>query len=523
MERLHVNDIREIIYRLKKGQGPRRIERETDQARNTIRKYRDLARDNGLLDPDVDLPDIDTLGRLLEAPGRPSHMTSSVEPHREVVENLLEANVEMTAIWQRLREDHGYRGSYSSVRRFVARIRPSQPDAVCRIETEPGQEAQVDFGSAGLQWDGANGRQRRAWVFVMTLSWSRHQYVEFVFDQKIETFLACHERAFAWFGGVVERVVIDNLKAGVIKPDLHDVVLGEPYRRLAQHYGFVISPNRPATPRHKGKVESGVHYVKRNFLAGQTFADLESMNERVRRWVLETAGLRRHGTTQQAPLGRFEKTERAALAPLPDEAFDLVATYSAKVHRDCHVVVDRRYYSVPARLVGRKVDVYVGRRLVEIYDGDQLVTTHERADEPGQRHTRPEHYPEGKRQYLDNPPERCQERAGDVGPACSQVVKDLLEERPHDRLRSVQSLLRLTETVGAERLEAACRRALDFGDPRYRRVKQILEAGLEHVDDEQRATAIETNADCRYARSPDEFFPIQPQASEPRAQEAVPC
>lgn len=511
MEQLHMNEVREIIYRLRKGQGARAIARELGFARNTVKKYRELAGEAGLLDEKKALPDAAMIGQLLESPGRPRHMHSTVEPFAEVVEELVDANVEMAAIWQRLRDEHGYRGSYSSVRRFVTGLRPKTAEPMCRIETEPGQEAQVDFGSAGWQWDGKEGRRRRAWIFVMTLSWSRHQYVECVFDQKVETFLACHERAFAWFGGVPERVVIDNLKAGVTTHDLHDPVLGEPYRRLAQHYDFIISPNRPHTPRHKGKVESGVHYVKRNFLAGREFADLEALNARARRWVLEVAGLRRHGTTREAPLGRFEQTERATLKALPQERFDLIATYRAKVHRDCHVVVNGRYYSVPSSLIGKQVEVYVGRRVVEIYDGTKLVTTHLRAREPGERQTRMDHYPAEKRAYLENPPERCRERSRDVGEACAKVVDTLLNDRPYDRLRSVQALLRLVERVGKERLEAACARALAYGDGRYRRIKAILEAGLDRLPLENDVLECEERqapkaGDYRYARKADSFF-----------------
>lgn len=507
MKGLHMNDIREIIYRLRKGHSQRSIGREMGLARNTIRKYRRIAHGHGWLDMSVPLPDNATLAGAIEPPSPRAPTASSVEPYRQAVEALRQAGVEMVAIHQRLRDDHGYTGSYSSVRRFVARLEPTAPEVFCRIETEPGHEAQVDFGSAGLRFEDAQGRKRRVWVFVMTLSYSRHQYIEFVFDQRIETFLGCHERAFQWFGGVPERIVIDNLKAGVITADLHDPVLCEPYRRLAQHYGFVISPNRPATPRHKGKVESGVRYVKRNFLAGQRFADLQAMNQRGREWVMATAGQRRHGTTGQAPLDRFEATERPALAALPDEPFEWLAAYRAKVHRDCHVVADRRYYSVPARLVGQSVDVYVGRRVVEIYHDNLLVTTHPRAGEPGERRTRTEHYPAGKRAYLEHPPERCQEDAQRVGPACAQLVAALLEQRPTDRLRSVQSLLRLVQSVGAKRLEAACRRALEYGDGRYRRVKNILDAGLEGADEQApREPLLASASSCRYARPAGDFF-----------------
>ena len=399
MERLHMNEVRELIYRFRKKEGNRTIARAMNMSKNTVKKYRRKAIEHGFLDPEKPLPSIEELAEVMIPLQHPPHMRSTVEPYDEFVRKCLNDEVEMQAIYQRLQENYNYEGGYSSVRRFVNRIRPKEPEAVCRIETSPGEEAQVDFGSAGLQWDGKTGKRRKTWLFVMTLSWSRHQYVEFVFDQSIPTWVACHERAFAWFGGGVKRVVVDNLKAAVLKADLHDPILGEPYRRLAQHYGFVISPNRVGTPQHKGKVESGVHYVKRNFLAGQTFADVQAMNERVKRWITETAGQRIHGTTKEAPLARFHRMERDALQPLPTTLFDLAATYYAKVHRDCHVHIDDRHYSVPYHLIGRKVEVYVGQRIVEIYCRNELVTTE------GSNNVIPLHHPsrgEGERRLVDS-------------------------------------------------------------------------------------------------------------------------
>jgi len=258
----------------------------------------------------------------------------------------------------------------------------------------------------------------------------------------------------------------------------------------------------------KGKVESGVKYVKRNFLAGQTFADAGAANERVRRWVREVAGVRRHGTTQEAPLRRFEEQERRTLIPLPATAFDLVATHRAKVHSDCHVVVDGRFYSAPYRWIGQIVDVYVGQRVVEIYHGLDLIATHAVAEKPGQRTTRTEHYPEGKRAFLENGPETCRERAQRIGAGCGQVIEHLLSDRVQDRLRSVQALLRMIESVGKDRMEAACRRAVHYGDPTYRRIKTILSAGLdrEPMDD----VPLESDAPSpayQFAREVSAFFP----------------
>ncbi len=220
------------------------------------------------------------------------------------------------------------------------------------------------------------GKIRTAYAFVATLCYSRHQYAELVFDQKVTTWISLHRRAFEYFGGVPRRVVPDNLKAAVIKVLVHDAVLGEAYRQMALYYGFLISPTRPYTPRHKGKVENGVHYVQRNFMAGQAFADIDCANQHLKIWIREVAGVRDHGTTHEAPLKLFNEFEQAALLKLPAEPFSLCEIRTAKVHPDCHVVVSGSFYSAPYIYVGQKLDVYVRERVVELYQGQKLVTTH---------------------------------------------------------------------------------------------------------------------------------------------------
>lgn len=479
MERLDVKQIREIIYRLRQGQSERQIATDLGMSRVTIHKYYMMAVRHGHMDNEDELPTDREMVEILGPTMAPPWMQSTAAPYGEVVEELLSQGVEMVAILARLREDHGYGGSYTSLRRFVAKLRPLKVEPCVRVHTRPGEEAQVDFGSVGQLLDTERGVARPAFAFVMTLSFSRHQYAELVFDQKVATWIACHRHAFESFGGVPKRVVLDNLKAAVIEANLHDPVLGEAYRRMAQHYGFVVSPNRPRKPEHKGKVESGVHYLQRNFMAGQHFADIDVANERLRVWMKEVAGVRRHGTTGKAPLVLFNETEKPALIALPEVPFSLCEVRRVKVHPDCHVVIDGSFYSVPYRYVGAKLEAYVGERVVEIFQDAELVSTHERAKHRGEWKTRNEHYPPEKAVYLERTPQRCLEIARGIGPKTTEAVESLLSERPLDRLRSVQSILRLGESVGKERLEAACRRALYYGDPHYRRIKIILNAALD--------------------------------------------
>jgi len=508
MERVHMNDIQEIIYRLRKGQSVEAIHRDTGHAKKTIRKYRELAKGHGFLEKGRGLPAVSELAAALGPVTHLDQCTSTVEPYKEVVEEYLARGVARTVIWRKLREDHGYTGSYSSVKRYTQRLQPRDPEAYCRVETTPGEEVQVDFGYVGMCRDGS-GRLRKVWVFVMTLSWSRHLYVEFVFDQKMATWLTCHENALRWFGGAPQRVVIDNLKAAVLKRELQDPVLSVPYRRLARHYGFVVSANRPRTPRHKGKVESTVKYVQGNFIAGEelTSLDLARLNEKGREWVLEVAGVRDHGTTHEKPLTRYHSVERDALNPLPTQPFELIKAYQATLHHDCHVVVDGRYYSAPYTLIGKRLDVYVGRRVVEIYHETELVATHLVVEKRGGRSTHVAHYPQHKREWMEKTPERCRELAVAVGPWCGRAVAQLLDDRVQDRLPSVHSLLRLKERVGKERLEAACKRAVHYGDPRYIRVKTILAVGMENEPLEEERTTIRHEAHYRYVRPTTSYFP----------------
>ena len=506
MERIHVNYYKDIIYRLRAGESERRISRDLGICRPTVHKYKLKAEEEGFLTGTAMPEERDIRSSLGPAP-QPPKIPSSLEPYRQIVQGYVEQGLEMAAIFQRLKEDHLYSGSYSAVRRFVPRLKPKAVEAFVRVHSQPGEEMQVDFGSVGDLFDPKKGKVRTAYAFVATLSHSRHQYAELVFDQKIATWIGLHQRAFDFFGGVPRRVVLDNLKAGVVQALVIDPVLGETYRRLAQHYGFLVSPNRPRTPRHKGKVENGVHYLQRNFIAGQQFVDLPSANQRLLRWVTETAGTRLHGTTQQIPLAVFRKVEQMALMPLPTEPFTLCEIRTAKVHPDCHIVVEGSYYSVSYLLVGKEVEVHLHERVVEIYVGQELVRTHLRCQNKGEWHTEIADYPPYKAEYLTHTPAYCRQMAREIGPATAQVVEELLSDKVLERLRSVQAILRLEKSVGRHRLEAACKRALYFGDGRYRRIKEILNAALDKEPLPEVLQEQNTAKEFTFARKATEFFP----------------
>ena len=473
-------DVREMLRHLQGGASDRAVARAVQVDRKTVQRYRSWAAEQGLLEGP--LPELGELHELAErtiGSAAPPQNVSTVEPYREVVVKLRRQGVEIAALHERLKE-RGYAGSYASVYRFVRNLEPLTPDATVRVETPPGQEAQVDFGYAGKMINPATGKLQKAWAFVMTLSWSRHMYVEFVFDQRVETWLRAHRNALAFFGGVPQRIVIDNLKAAIIRASWDNPLVQQSYRECAEHYGFLISPCRPGTPQHKGKVEQGgVHYVKRNFLGGREPTTITQANRDVRRWLNTTAGDRTHGTTKERPLERFG-VERSVLQPLPRAAYDMAVWKEVKLHRDCHLVFDQAYYSAPVRLVGQQLWVRGGTQEVQIYTSDySLVAIHTRAQRCGQRITNLAHLPHHKVPGLTMTRAACRAQAAQVGAATKQVVDEMLDHRPEDRLRTAGRVLRLGDLFGVQRLEAACARALRFGDPAYVTIKGILEQGLD--------------------------------------------
>ncbi len=505
--RKSVLDVREMLRRLRAGDSDRRIARELRVSRLTVKKYRKQGKEKGWLEQEELVAPAELGEALREAVGSGvAGPPSGVEPYREFVKAKREEGVELQALLGLLREK-GYEGSYSSLRRFAARLEKKRPTVYVRVETSPGEEAQVDFGYAGCLYDPASERVRKAWVFVMTLGYSRHQYAELVFNQKVETWVELHVHALESFGGVVKRVVLDNLKAGIVKAVVHDQEAQRSYRELAEHYGFLISPCRPYTPHHKGKVESGVRYVKRNALAGREFKDIHEANAHLVRWVREVAGARVHGTTQERPLVRFE-CEREHLSPLPLNRYEVSVWKEVKLHPDCHVVFDYSYYSAPHRLVGEKLWLRATPRRVEVYHRFERLATHERAVHRGQRRTIGAHLPPDKLAGVLPEPIRLRALAAEVGASTAEFIDRLLGERPLDRLRSAQGVLKLQHRYGSPRLEAACRRALAFDELRYHTVKSILNKGLDLepvAEAELDSGPLPTTS--RYARSAAELAP----------------
>ncbi len=286
---------RQVLVRMRQGDSDREIARSRVMGRRKIAHVREVAVARGWLAPTVPLPDDAALATAFERPPQvlPSSCVSSLEPWRERITQWYGQGIQGTTIHAALARDHGYTGSLSSVYRFISQVDiASPPEVPLRLFFKPGEAAQVDFGAGPVITHAVTGESRKTWFFVMTLCWSRHQYAEFVHHQSAATWLACHRRAFEWFGGVPWRIIIDNAKCAITKACIHDPEVQRAYAECAEGYGFRIDPCPPHDPQKKGIVESGVKYIKRSFLPLREFRSLADANRQLSEWVMGEAGNR---------------------------------------------------------------------------------------------------------------------------------------------------------------------------------------------------------------------------------------
>ena len=405
--------------------------------------------------------------------GGSSGRRSDCEAYRELIQAKLDQGLSAQRIFQDLVGEHQAQVSYDSVKRFVRRLGAKTALPFRRMGCAPGEEAQVDFG-AGAPLVGADGKRRKTYVFRIVLSHSRKAYSEATRTQTTEDFFRCLENAFAHFGGVPQTLVIDNLKAAVAHPDWFDPELTPKVQAFCRHYGTVILPTRPYTPRHKGKVESGVKYVKNNALKGRTFASLEEQNQFLVHWEEHVADRRIHGTTKRQVSQVFLEAERAALWPLPRERFACFHEARRKVNRDGHVEVAKAYYSAPPEYLGREVWVRWDARLVRIFNARfEQIALHVR-HEQGRFSTHAEHVAKEKISGVERGAAWLLSKASVIGPQASRWSEAMLHARGIEGTRVLQGLLSLTKKHTSEALENACEIALSHGCFRLRTLRQLI-------------------------------------------------
>jgi transposase len=472
-----------ILGLLRHGWSRRRISRETGHCREAITR---LAIEAGLVlsnltthgEVPTDLPatvsektaDFEVSADAAEVVSVSSVGRSACEPHREFIVGEVAKGRNAVAIYQDLVDRHGYENSYDAVKRFVRQLCAHEPKVFCRFETAAGEESQVDYGEGAPTRDPRTGKYRKPRLFVLTLGMSRHAFRRVVWNSSQRTWSELHEEAFAYFGGSTSTVRLDNLKEGVLDPDVYDPNLNPLYAAVLTHYGVVALPCRPYAPDLKGKVESAVGYTQRTALKGRRFESLDEQNEFLRHWNERWAATRIHGTTKRQVREMFE-LERPSLAPLPTTRFSYYQVLERRVHLDGHIEVAGAYYSAPPRYVGSKVIVHAGSLWVRIIDAQskQCVREHSVAAK-GSRRTadtdRPKQTPLKVHQIID--------RIAASGASCAAFARSLEAENGALATRSLFGLLDLIRRHGAENVDRACAVAVRIGALRLRFIRTYL-------------------------------------------------
>ncbi len=508
---LSMLDVREVLRRHQAGQAAREIARQTGCDRKTVRRYVVAAQEVGLAtDAVLDDGVVHQIAQRVQerTAAEPSAERAKLEPHRIRIEKLLDVQrLQLSKVHVLLGRD-GIDVSYSTLRRFVIddlgwhRKKPT-----VRIEeAPPGQEAQADFGEMGVIFDTETGRRRRLWALVVVLPYSRYMFVWPTFAQTTEALCEGLDAAWAFFGGMPERLVIDNMRCAVAKSDALAPRITDAFADYAQARGLFVDPARVRRPQDKARVENGVGYTQRSWYAGESFQDLDDARRRALEWCRDVAGTRVHGTTRRVPREVYEQEERPKMRPAPTEPFDVPTWTEATVHPDHHIQVARSLYSLPTKFIGQRVRVRADKKLVRIFLGTEFIKAHPRK-RPGERSTDETDYPTGKELYALRSVDAVIDRARKLGEHVGELAERLLDRRlPWTKMRQAYALLRLCDRYGRTRVDEVCRRALAFDVVDVTRIGRMLKTAQKTEEDgTARGKVVQLELVPRFARHQESF------------------
>lgn len=503
----------EVIRRWQAGESARGIARASGVARNSVDKYLRLAKAAGV-ERDGKPPG-DGVVRQLISQSRPGPRPGSVaapgrlalkERRERIAAWLREERLQLTRVHELLLRD-GVTVSYTSLREFARDEGLWKPakTTVRMADWPPGEVAEIDFGKLGTIIDVESGKRQAVWALDVVLVASRHQFVWPMQQQTLAESIAGLEAAWQFFGGLPKRVILDNFPAAVAGADPLEPRLTRGFLEYCQARGFFADPARVRRPRDKPHVERNIQYVRERFFKGGSFRDLDDCRSQAERWCNEVAGLRVHGTTRKLPREVFVAEEQAQLQPYEGVPYDVPLWKEVTVHPDHHVSFANGLYSVPSATCppGTKLEVRGDRSLVTLYKKGELVKVHSRVPR-GQRMTDPADYPAEKTAYALRSTDGVVRRATALGPHVEVFAQKLFAgPLPWAKLRAGQKLISLGEKYSGERLDAACRRALDYDLVDVRRVHRIL---VQALDREEMTDALPLTAlGSRFARPPAAF------------------
>jgi transposase len=448
---------------LAKGASQHEIHRRTGVDRKTIRRYQSNSpMATGAEPGEEQIPPP-------RPPAPPKHATSACEAHRAWIEEQLQLGRNAQAIYQDLVERFGFEHRYNSVKRFVRGLKVREPERFDVLEALPGEEAQVDFGQGALTLK-PNGKYRRPYLFVMTLKYSGKSFRKVVWKADQETWARLHEEAFRSFGGSTAYVVLDNLKQGVIRPDLYEPELNVVYAAMLGHYGVVADACRVGDPNRKGTVENAIQHTQNTALKGLKFESIEAQNEHLARWEANWAAPRIHGSKKRQVLAMFAE-EQPYLRPLPAQRFRYFKQETRTVDDAGLVQVDASYYAALPAPTHTEVTVRIYAREIEILDEfGEVLRRHEKVARG--------RYVLAEEDRLFNPSRetaRLLAKIHKIGPRSAELARDIFARRGRPGQRAIYGLVNLARHHRCEEIEAACEKVLTLSAPSYQAVKRLLE------------------------------------------------
>lgn len=488
-ERLPMRKLHELLrLRLANGLSQRAIARSLGLSQGAVSQYLARARRAGLRWPQVSSLDDAQLERLLFPPPPAIPAEQRPKPDWAVVHReLRRPHVTLALLWEEYRatapDGFCYSWFCDLYKAWVGRLKPTM-----RQVHVAGERLFVDFAGKTVEVvDGLTGEVRAAHIFVAVLGASNRTYAEATWTETLPDWIGAHVRTFRHLGGAAQLTVSDNLKAGITRACFHEPMVNRTYADLARHYGTAIVPARPYKPRDKAKVEVGVQVVERWILARlrhRRFFSLAELNEAIRALLddLNARPMRGWGMSRQA---LFERLDRPALLPLPAVDYEYAEWKRCRVGLDYHVEIARHYYSVPYQLLRQEVEARITMATVEIFHRGKRVASHVRSHRSHRPSTIPEHMPSSHRRYHDWTHERIRREAAGIGVDTATLVDVILRSRPHPEqgFRSCIGILGLVRRYGAERVDAACARALALGTRSYSSVAAILKNRRERAAD----------------------------------------
>lgn len=498
-------DITEIIRRWQSAQSVGAIKRETGYDRETIGKYISLAESKGLK-REIRLTTEEIRGlfsaELSVSPSR-SEKTDILVKHAEEFKRLVTDKnnpLKAKSAFEVLSERHEFSSlvSYTTFKRFAKThgITKDVRSSTCRIEIAPGSQIQVDYAKVGYLFDPMKLKRRTVYAFIGTLGNSRHKFVEYVFSQNQQSFAASHVKMFNFFCGTTQSLRIDNLKSGVIKPDLYDPQLNRAYREMSEYYGIFIDTCRVATPTDKPIVERDVQTIREEFrkmIVKNPSVTISELNKEIQDWIKNIYGQRKHGTTQLKPYESFLSEEKPALMPLPREPFEASLWKEAKVHPDHYIQVNSKAYSVPHAYIGKTVWVKVTGKLVYVYYNDRLIKQH--LIPKGFRQTDLNDFPDNMKHAMDSGlPMYLRMKAKQISPEFGELINKILSPHAYINMRKAQALISIAEKHPSELISKASMSA----QSEYKRIhpklfKSIIEKIESGIKENETAIAISEN------------------------------